>query len=444
MDRLGDGFLFGCSTSAYQVEGGIENDWSRWERQGRLHDPRTRCGDAAGHWDRYEADFDRLQALGANAYRFSIEWARVEPEPGRFDPDAIDRYVRMVDSLRSRGVEPVLTFLHFTHPPWFHGLCPWHAPSTQAPGRFGAFVARMMAALEDRVRWFTILNEPMVWLLGSYVSGVIPPGHKSLPAFATALDALLRGYLEARNEIKAVQPQARCGIAKNVIRFAPEHPERPTDRWLSRAVQRWYNHSILDALATGRLEMGLTPALSVSRSLGAGDSMDFIGVNYYTRVYLRLDPLRWGEGPRFGSFFDGRTEHGVSDLGWEIHPQGLKSSLLEMRRYGLPILITENGIADGDDSRRGRFLVDHLRAMQSARAEGADVRGYLHWSLLDNFEWLDGFGPRFGLFRVDYETMERTPTESTILFADIARSGRLPPERPDAAVVPGRLRPVLP
>jgi beta-glucosidase len=437
-------FHFGCATSAYQVEGGIENDWSQWERQGRLLDPSVRCGRAVDHWRRAEADFELLQDLGATAYRLSVEWARVEPEPGRFDQAAIDRYAFWVHRLADRGIEPVVTFMHFTHPPWFHRLCPWHEVASQAPGRFAAFVARMMEAFGDRVRWFTILNEPLVWLLGGTLTGVVPPGEKRFARFAVALPTLLRGYLEARQVIRQVRPDAACGIAKNVLRFAPERP-LGSDRWLTEQVDRAYNHVIPTALTSGKIALELPGGFELSRPLDGGEgALDFIGVNYYTRVYVRLDPLKRSGGSRLASFFDGRTPHGVSDLGWEIHPDGLAEALRDMSRYGLPLWVTENGIDDRDDTRRARFLVDHLAAVQRSIEAGVDVRGYLHWSLVDNFEWLEGFGPRFGLYRVERPSLKRAPTSAVPVFRDIIRRRSLPERRPPAQVVSGQPKPVMP
>lgn len=438
-------FLLGCATSAYQVEGGIENDWTAWERAGRLLQPDARCGAAADHWRRFESDFDLLVDLGANAHRFSVEWARVQPEPDRWDEAAIDGYVAMVRALRRRGIEPIVTFLHFTHPKWVHDVCPWQEEASSAPDRFARFVDKMMRAFRDEVRWFTIINEPMVWLLGGYLTGVSPPGHAGLRELFFASQGLVRGYLAARDVIRRWQPQARCGIAHNVVRFAPDRPGDLGDRTLTRAAARFYNWAIPEVLTSGRLSVGLFPGLRyTTRIAGAEGSMDFLGINYYTRVYVRFDPLRRAGGRGIGAVYEDRSELGVTDLGWEIHPQGLYEALREMSGFGIPILVTENGLDDRDDSRRARFLHDHLEAALRARSDGVNVLGYLHWSLLDNFEWLEGLEPRFGLFRVDYATQARSWTRGSDLFAQIAQARRLPEAPPAINVKRGGRTPVLP
>lgn len=433
------GFLFGCATSAYQVEGGIENDWGAWERAGRLEVPGVSCGRATGHWERFEEDFERLRALGATAYRFSVEWARVEPEPGVFDEEALARYGRMVALLRRHGIEPFVTLLHFTHPPWFHTACPWHGEDGEAARRFLRFATRVLPALGGQVRYFTVLNEPMVWLEGAYLAGAIPPGDKGLGRMMSAARQLVSAHgLVARRLKEALGPEVRVGVANNVVRFAPSRPWWPGDQLAAAYAAHHHNHLFPLALTTGRLVFGRTPGLRRAFEIPeARGSLDFIGVNYYARLFVEagLRPLLRGE--LMVPYYEDRGALGVSDLGWEIHPEGLTALLGELAGYGLPLYVTENGLDDRDDSRRSAYLHDHLGAVLDAVAGGADVRGYLFWSLLDNFEWLQGFAPRFGLFRVDYETLERAPTAAVAHYARIIREHRLPEERPPARVRPG-------
>ncbi|NJK32432.1 MAG: family 1 glycosylhydrolase, partial [Deltaproteobacteria bacterium] len=342
---------------------------------------------------------------------------------------AIDRYAEMMASLRRRNIEPVVTFLHFTHPRWFHELCPWHHVDGGAPDRFARFVDRMMRVFGRQARWYTVLNEPMVWLLGGYLTGVIPPGRAMLAELFLAAQTLVRGYLSARDVIRRYQPQARCGIAHNVLRFSPDRPRDPRDQLLARAVSRFYNMAFPEVLTTGKLSVGLFPGLRYTTTVeGAEGSMDFLGINYYTRVYVRFDPFR-REGRAMEAVYDDRSALGVSDLGWEIHPLGLYEVLRQMAFFGVPILVTENGLDDRYDDRHSRFLYDHLSAMLAAIRDGVDVRGYLHWSLLDNFEWLDAFVPRFGLFRVDYATKERFETRAAASSARSRSTGGSPRSR---------------
>jgi beta-glucosidase len=426
-------FLFGCATSAYQIEGGIECDWSAWERAGRLKDPNARCGRATDHWNRWRDDIGLLSELGASAYRFSVEWSRIEPSPGRYDREALDRYAAIAAELRARSIEPFVTLLHFTHPPWFHSSCPWHAPGSDAPKRFGAFAERVAQALGDRVTHYTVINEPSVWLTGAYFKGIIPPGERSVRRLARATAGLVRGHAAARAAILAQQRTAKIGVAKHFMCFTPSS-DGPIDRLAARYASHHFNHAVTRAFATGRVELGFVPGIRFVEEV-AGAGLDFLGVNFYSRVYVAVAPRLGKSALRV--FYEDREGRGVSDLGWEIFPEGLAGALSEMSRYGLPLVVTENGIDDRDDSRRARFLYDHLAAVLDAIDRGIDVRGYLFWSLLDNFEWLEAYEPRFGLYRVDYETLERRLTRGGALYQRIIRERALPSSRPEGATKPG-------
>jgi beta-glucosidase len=419
-------FVFGCATSAYQIEGGITNDWSAWEAAGRLKDKDARNGLATDHWARWEQDFDLLAALGVGAYRLSIEWARVEPERGRYDQAAIAQYGRMLAGLRARGVEPFVTLLHFTHPPWFHGTSPWHEKN-DAPQRFAAFAERIAEIAAPHVQRWTVLNEPGVWLVGAYLAGVIPPGVRGLKNVAAAGAALLRAHGLATQKIRAARADAEIGVAHNVLRFAPSRAFHPIDRLAAAYVSRQFNHAIPRAFESGVFQLGETPGLRFVEPVPeAKGTLDFLGINYYSRVHV--DTVL---GRPFGRLsYDDREGRGISDLGWEIHPRGLTELLLEMKRYGRPIYITENGIDDRSDTRRAAFLHDHLGAVLDAVDRGVDVRGYFHWSLLDNFEWLEGYPPRFGLYRVDYPTQARTLTKGGEHYRTIIERRALPSVRP--------------
>ncbi|MCK6549022.1 family 1 glycosylhydrolase [Myxococcota bacterium] len=436
MRPLPKGFLLGCATSAYQIEGGIENDWSRWEAAGRLKDPNVRCGRAVDHWSRWREDFALLSAVGAGAYRLSIEWARVEPEPGRFDDAALHQYREMIDALVAAGIEPFVSLLHFTHPTWFHDECPWHEPSGEAVRRFGRFVDRVARALGDRVRYYTVLNEPVVWLVGAYLGGVIPPGRKSVRELVRAFVALVRAHATAHGILKrASGGAAQVGVAHNVFAFAPDR-DHAADRFATDYVARLYNDAFPSALVDGRVRLGMIPGVRVDEAVPeAKDTLDFLGVNYYARVFVRAG-LPFGQRP-VDAFYEGRGPHGVSDLGWEIHPEGLTELLVQLGRLGRPLFVTENGLDDRDDSRRARFLHDHVGAVLDAVDRGADVRGYLFWSLVDNFEWLEGFDPSFGLYHVDRATLARRPTSAAALFERISAARALPDARPDARIKPG-------
>lgn len=408
-------FTFGVATSAYQVEGGIENDWSDWERAGKLKDPDARCGDGVQHWERFFDDVALIQRLGATAYRLSIEWARVEPQRGQFDEAAWSGYRKRLEALVAAGIKPVVTFHHFTHPRWFHAETPWHEPSSL--GAWSRYVDRCAQLLDGLDVLVTTLNEPNVLLLGGYLSGLMPPGIADGRKAFAAMANLVRAHVLAREALRKRGNNAPVGIAQNLLRFAPSRRWHPLDQALTRLAEGNYNHAFLDALQTGVLRLQM-PGFTAGREVitGAKDSTDFTGVNYYTRAHLKFVAA-----PPFVQFeFVDKLGRGLTDLGWEWFPEGFGETLRQVKRYGKPVWVTENGLDDRTGTRRVAYLQEHLAQVAQAIADGVDVRGYLHWSLMDNFEWLEAWGPRFGLYRVDRATMAREWTPACEYFHHVA------------------------
>ena len=278
--------LFGVAVSHYQVEGGDPCDWTAWEVAGRTRG--GACGRAAGAWERYEEDALAAAALGANAFRFSVSWSRVEPRRGTFDEGALERYARFVVHLTALGLEPVVTLLHYTHPCWFHSETPWtSSASVDAFGRFARHVAR---ALGPAARCWTVLNEPFVLVLGGFLDGQVPPGLASGRAAARAFDHLLAAHEAAASAIREVVPGAAIGVAHNMMAFAPARPRNPFDRLLASAADRFYNRPLLDAFGEGRWSAFLPPFTRFAgRRPGLPASLDFFGVSFYSRLHLRFE-----------------------------------------------------------------------------------------------------------------------------------------------------------
>jgi beta-glucosidase len=410
-------FVWGVATSAYQVEGAAINDWTEWERRGRLKDPSTRCGRAAGHAERWRSDFALLPTIGANAYRLSIEWSALEPRPGEFDEDELSMLARRVRSLRGLGVEPVVTLHHYTHPLWF-----WEEGGWESAGsirRFARLAGAVAGAVGGEVRRFVTLNEPIVFLLAGYIAGEIPPGLRCFSAAARAFENLLRAHRAASDAIRERIPDARISIAHNMLDFAPDRPGRIFDRRLTAAGERLYNRALLEALATGLVDWDFPgEGRTRFRIEALPASVDEMGVNYYSRVHLRY---RGFPVPRAEFFYRDPDARGRTQTGWEVHPSGFERVLREASKAGLPVLVLENGIATLDDRLRCDFLREHALVLGHAIASGIPIRGYFYWSLLDNFEWLEGFRPRFGLFEVDYGTFGRRRRPSADLFAVLGR-----------------------
>jgi beta-glucosidase len=419
------GFLLGCASAAHQVEGGNHNDWSRFEQEpGRIRDGSV-SGIACDHWNRYASDLADLAALGQNAHRFSVEWSRIEPEPGRVDEEALDHYVQVARRCTELGMEPLVTLHHFTLPLWLAEEGGVLAP--EAPALFGRFASVCARALAGRVRWWTTINEPVILATLGYLFGEWPPARHSMRDALASLRAMVQMHAAAtaalRAEGRRQGAEVRVSIAHHYRGMLPERPRHPLDR-AAAAVPDWLlNRWFVLACRDGRLR---PPVGWGQRLPAAAGSLDWLGVNYYTDDLVAFDPRAPGR-----LFSRQRPDPALpaSTYGWSIDARGLRRALVRVwREHRLPLVVTENGVADRADELRPRYLVDHLAAVASAIADGADVRGYLHWTALDNFEWAQGYSQRFGLFEVDRDTMERRPKPSAAVFARICRAGGIPDE----------------
>ncbi len=391
--RFPDGFFWGAATSSHQVEGGQHNDWSEWEKTGKVNDG-TRSGRAADHWNRYAEDFDIVTTLGHNAHRFSIEWSRIEPQPGQWDEKVLQHYREVVAALRSRSIEPFVTLWHFTNPLWFSAAGGWE--SAEAPQRFAQYVEKVVRAMPNVKFWMT-LNEPNVYALLSYLIGYWPPEVKQWRRAFRVYKVLAEAHRLAFAAIKRANPKASVGVANSVIDYVPARPSSMLDRWMARFCDRWYNRWFID------------------RTL---DTLDFIGVNHYVRQGIRVRSLKQP------IITEPRGEQ-LTDYGWGICAEAMSNIVRSMWRYRKPLYITENGLADARDQWRREFISNELVELHTAISEGVDVRGYLHWSLLDNYEWREGFAMRFGLVAVDFKTQERTVRESAKWFSTVCKNNRL-------------------
>lgn len=427
--RFPDDFRFGAATAAHQVEGGNDrSDWWDFEREpGRIKDG-SRSGAACEHYARFREDIGLLGALSLTAYRFSVEWARVEPEPGRIDGAALAHYAEVVDACLSAGVEPCVTLHHFTLPRWFAAQGGWL--SGDAPRVFGRFARAVAEALAGRVSLWVTINEPIVYLYHGLLAGIWPPGVRSPVAMALAGRNLIQSHFEALREIRAASDRApsargpsRTGLASHLRVFDAAREGHVLDRGAAAVQEAIFNWAFLDSIHRGRL----MPPFGVGEAVpGPLPGQDFLGINYYSRGRVRFDITRPAE--LFGAQ---ETSPGapVNDLGWEIYPEGIRRvTRAAFERYGLPIYITENGIADAADRKRAGYIVHHLDQILRAIEEGVPIQGYYHWSLMDNFEWAEGFTPRFGLYAMDYATQARSLRPSGALYGRIAGARSLPPE----------------
>lgn len=414
-------FCWGAAVAAHQVEGNNTNsDWWAWEQQvGRIKQSH-KSGLACDWWAHAEADFDRAAQMGLNALRLSVEWSRIEPRPGEFDSAALERYAEMLRGLRQRGIEPMVTLHHFSNPLWLAERGAWEHPKTI--GLFARFVRRVVEVLEPYCDLWCTINEVNVYGYASYVDGLFPPGKKSLPLAMQVIRHMLLGHAAAYHEIHAVQPQARVGLAHNMRTMDPANPRSLLDRFAAWLPSRTFNELLLIALTEGRWALPL--------GLGAVPEMrgtaDWFGLNYYCRSHVAFD-LRHSKTLFAHQFCDEQCELLDGDYG-EYYPEGLYRFLLRLQELDIPLYVTENGCPDLDDDLRPRYLVEHLYQIWRAIQAGCPVQGYYHWTLVDNFEWAEGWTLPFGLIELDPETQMRTMRRSGEIYGEIVQAGGIPPE----------------
>lgn len=397
--RFPEGFYWGAATSSYQVEGGIENnDWAKAAREGRV----PPCGLACNHFNRYEEDFDIAKSLGHNAHRFSVEWSRIEPEEGNFNKEAIRHYRRMLESLKMRNIKPFITIWHFTLPFWFAESGGFERnDSPQIFARYAAFVVQELGDLCDH---FSTMNEPNVFGSNGWMRGSWPPfkrfaatdlvsitnsgrifeaksdkGLRPVFLYFRVMKNLAAAHNLSYKEIKKISPATEVSVVKHVIVFDANW--NPFNK-LKAAIANYYWTSIF---------MNRTH-----------EHCDSIGLNYY--FYTQFgDNRKWRK----------------TDMDWNFAPEHIYDALMKLNKYNKPLFVSESGLADADDSDRAEYIQKQLAATLQAIEAGADVRGHLYWSLLDNYEWALGFGMRFGLVEVNYKTMERKIRPSAYVYKEI-------------------------
>ena len=398
------------------MEGGNTGcDWWDWEQEpGRIAGG-GRCGNAADWWSgRAEEDLATAAAAGQNAHRLSLEWSRLEPEPGRYDDAAFARYRRLLEHMAGLGLTPLVTLYHFTWPRWAAASGGWEDGSL--PPRLGLLAAECSRRLGDLSRLWITLNEPFSLIFHGYVCGRWPPGRRPLPRIMRAAGNLLRAHAAAYHGLHAGARDLQVGITHLTPRFLPARPAARTDRLAAFLQNHAAVTSWLQPLRTGRLSLPWSPTRATVAGLKG--SADFLGVNYYGTYRVRFDPRNL----TLGSFEDaGNIRRGDVDWG-APEPEGLLHALRLGADLGLPVYVTENGICDATDELRSRIIGESLRTLDTARREGVDVRGYFHWSLLDNFEWSEGWEAPFGLIALDPETGQRKPRPSLARFAELIRS----------------------
>ncbi|MGO9343082.1 MAG: glycoside hydrolase family 1 protein [Acidimicrobiales bacterium] len=383
-----DGFLWGTATAAHQIEGGnVNNDWWVFE-----HTPGSGCvepsGDACDSWHRWSEDLDMVGSLGLGTYRFSVEWSRIEPEEGEWSTASLDHYRRVIAGCRDRGILPIVTFHHFTTPRWLSDKGGWEA--ADSPELFARFCARSAAAIGDIVGMACTLNEPNIVSLMGYLAAVFPPGVQDVVRRRAVTANFCRAHRLAVEALRSGPGDYPVGLTLSMT----EYQAMPGGEERRNRIRRSMEDVFLEATV--------------------GD--DFIGVQNYSR--MRVGP----EGA-----LDVEPGVPVTTMGYERWPQGLEATIRRAWEVtgGTPVLVTENGISTEDDSERIGFVSEALEGVLRCLDDGIRVLGYTYWSLLDNFEWALGYGPRFGLVSVDRQTFERRAKPSSEWFGRVAKSNSL-------------------
>lgn len=402
--KFPEGFYWGAATSSFQTEGGIENiDWAKGAREKRVPE----IGRACDFYNRYESDFDIAKELGHNCHRISVEWARIEPEEGKFDEKEIEHYLLVLAAMRERHIKPFVTLWHFSLPQWFADKGGFeHPDSPQIFARYAGYVAKKLG---NDCRHFATINEALPYSTNGWIRGSWPPfkevpglgwslsgipGHMQVQKHSTLWNIVqyfrVRKHLAlahnlAYDEIKKSAFGAEVGIVHQVILFHSN--ANPLNRLFAGFFNWFWTHSFLGTVY---------------------EKCDSIGINYYLHK-------------KFGD----TAVYRKTDMDWDFYPEGIEEALYLVKRYGKPVWVSEAGIADADDDQRAEYITTMIRGMYNAIQRGVDLRGYMYWSLMDNYELAHGYSKRFGLVEVDFDTLARKARPSAYVYKSIIENNGL-------------------
>jgi len=420
-------FVWGVASAAHQVEGGHQdlNNFGDWEKRNKADGtPNIFNGDKSGlacdHWNRYPEDIQLMKNLGVDSYRFSVSWSKIMPKKGIVDTLALQHYVQVVDSLLAKNIKPMVTLHHFTHPLWFEQMGAFEKEENIK--HFVDFSETVFLALNSKVDQWCTINEPGVYMFDGYFTGLFPPG-KSDPVLAgQVLANLLRAHVQVYQKLKSLPGggQAQIGLVKNMMQMDANGQYNVLDHLIKYFADSNYNEVTLETLTSNNFKFYMPTMVDMEATIdGANKSLDFIGLNYYSHYAFNfngnidesLEPMMYpGETP--------------TDMDYGMYPEGIYRAIKRISQLGVPIIITENGLADDIDNRRANFIDSYLYAVSKAIEDGYDVRGYYYWSLTDNFEWNLGFGERFGLYHMDFDTQKRTLREGAKTYIEIINNAK--------------------
>ncbi len=392
------GFLWGTSTAAYQIEGNIINDWSSNGLDAGL---------ASNGVKLYKQDIERMKYLGNNSYRFSVEWANIEPEKGKYNIEAINYYKGLLKELKRNNIKPMVTLHHFTNPVWVAKNGGWENPQTV--DYFNDFVKFTVNHLKDDVELWITINEPNVYAFKAYDAGEFPPYKKERETAIKVMGHLLKAHAKSYRTIHKIDTNAKVSFANHIALLEPLNKLNPVDHIMVYFQNKVFNLSYWDSILTGEINIDIPgiKGFKEKYNYDLKNSLDFVAVNYYTRWLVN------SSGEQITALNADKN-----DLGWEIYPNGLFKSLKIADKYAkklnIPIYITENGIDDTSDIKRSKYIVNHAYSVWKAIKQGINVKSYMYWSLMDNFEWAEKYKPKFGLYTIDREIRKSALTYKSI------------------------------
>ncbi|MEA3449940.1 MAG: glycoside hydrolase family 1 protein [Patescibacteria group bacterium] len=398
--KFPEGFLWGTASSSYQIEGGIVNNWSKWEKSDKRKKEIEKqgeelndfiCGNACDSYNRYDEDFKLAKKMHNNCIRLGIEWARIQPRQDTWNVYAIKHYRKMLETAKKKGLTTFVTLWHWTEPSWFTKLESWEKKKNIK--YFLNFVDLVIKEMGANIDYWVILNEPIMKIFGGYLRAYHPPQKRSLILANKVFNNLAIAHKESYKMIHEYFDEAQVGCANMLNYFEPADKWNPLEQAISKTAGWYWNKRFLNSIKKYQ---------------------DYVGINYYFH-----DRIAW-----YPPFRANKNEW-VNDNGWEIYPKGMYHVLKLASQYNKPIFITENGLSDKKDKNRIKFIKEHLRYVHRAVEEGVDVQGYMHWSLLDNFEWSYGWKLKFGLHEVNRKTFKRSARPSAEEYGKICKNNEI-------------------
>lgn len=420
---LPEDFLLGTATASVQIEGGDKNNtWYKWCEEGRIKDG-AHCITACDHWNRVEQDTELLKQLNVNAHRLSLEWSRIEPKPGEYSKEAIKHYRKEIKLLIKNGIKPLVTLHHFSEPLWFHDMGGWLKHGNTA--YFVRYVGYVVEQLGDLVCDWITFNEPNVYIKFGYIFGIWPPGVRKFSQSLRVLSQIIKAHLSAYEvihnirQIMGFRGMTKVGFAMHIRIFTGTTLK---GRLLAKLADYFFHELYMEAMVRGNIKLPLSnKGCKHCKDL----YVDFLGINYYTRDIMELSLKPSG----YFRYLRSDEQLYKNDLGWDIYSDGIYFACKKYYDlYKLPIYITENGISDKEDTKRPDFICSHLSNIARAISEGIDIRGYYYWTLMDNFEWLEGESANFGLYYCNFKNQERKLRRGGELYSLICKEKKLSKE----------------